>query len=110
VTGASSFLLSVATGVTITTERSSIGWQGRAEKNGGQLNSKDTRAIYADGTGYNACLDDAQVQAQTNSVLAANKLPVNLSHIYVMYLPKHFEARFFPGPTSNAKNACTINY
>jgi hypothetical protein len=75
------------------------------------LTHKDTTAIYADGTGYDACLDDAQVQAQANSVVAANKLPVNLSHIYVMYLPKHVEACFNPGPTTNnTKNACTINY
>ena len=77
---------------------------------GCKLNSKDTKAIYADGTGYDACLIDAQVQAETNSVVAANKLPVNLSHIYVMYLPKHVEACIFPGPTTNVKNACTINY
>jgi hypothetical protein len=78
--------------------------------NGCKLNSRDTTAIYADGSGYNACVDDAQVQAQTNSVVAAQKLPVNLSHIYVMYLPKHVEACFNPGTTTNAKNACTINH
>jgi hypothetical protein len=27
----------------------------------------DRRGIYADGTGYSACLDDAQLQAQVNS-------------------------------------------
>ncbi|HYK27292.1 MAG TPA: hypothetical protein VEV61_04935 [Streptosporangiaceae bacterium] len=78
--------------------------------NGCKLNSKDTTAIYADGSGYDACLDDAQVQAQTNSVVAAQKLPVNLSHIYVMFLPKHVESCFNPGTTTNAKNACTINH
>src|SRR5215472_11415090 len=77
---------------------------------GCKLNSKDTTAIYADGSGYNACIDDAQVQAQTNSVVAAQKLPVNLSHIYVMFLPKHVEACISPGTTTNAKNACTINH
>ena len=77
---------------------------------GCKLNSRDKTAIYADGTGYDACLDDAQVQAQTNSVVAAQHLPVNLSHIYVMFLPKHVEACFNPGPTTNVKNACTINY
>jgi hypothetical protein len=75
------------------------------------LTHKDTTAIYADGSGYDACIDDAQVQAQANTVVAANKLPVNLSHIYVMYLPKHVETCFNPGPTTNnTKNACTINY
>jgi hypothetical protein len=78
--------------------------------NGCKLNSKDTKAIYADGSGYNACVDDAQVQAQVNSVVTAQKLPVNLSHIYVLYLPKQVEACFNSGTTTNVKNACTINY
>ena len=79
--------------------------------NGCTLTHKDTKAIYADGSGYDACLSDAQVQAQTNSVVAAQKLPINLSHIYVMFLAKHVEACFNPGPTTNnTKNACTINY
>ena len=81
--------------------------------NGCKLNSKDTTAIYADGSGYNACIDDAQVQAQTNSVVAARKLPVNLSHIYVLFLPKHVEACINPGVTTNTQKgqqACTINY
>jgi hypothetical protein len=77
---------------------------------GCKLNSKDTKAIYADGSGYNACIDDAQVQAQTNSVVAAQHLPVNLSHIYVLYLPKAVESCFNAGTTTNAKNACTINH
>jgi hypothetical protein len=77
---------------------------------GCKLNSKDSKAIYADGSGYNACIDDAQVQAQVNSVVAAQKLPVNLSHIYVLYLPRAVESCFNPGTTTNAKNACTINH
>jgi hypothetical protein len=80
-------------------------------RDGCTLTHKDTTAIYADGSGYDACLDDAQVQAQTNSVVAAQKMPINLAHIYVMFLPKHVEACFNPGPTTNnTKNACTINY
>jgi hypothetical protein len=78
--------------------------------NGCKLNRRDTKAIYADGSGYNACLDDAQLRAEINSVVAAHSLPVNLSHIYELYLPKHVESCFFAGPTTNAKNACTINY
>ena len=77
---------------------------------GCKVNRKDTKAIYADGSGYNACLDDAQVQAETNSVVAAQGLPSNFSHIYVLYLPKHVESCFFAGTTTNAKNACTINF
>jgi len=72
--------------------------------------STDTTGIYADNSGYNACLDDDQVQAETNRVTAARGLPNNLSHIYVMYLPKHVESCFFAGSTTTAANACTINY
>jgi hypothetical protein len=78
--------------------------------NGCKLNSKDTKSIYADGTGYDACLDDAQISGEINSVVAAQKLPINFSHIYEIYLPKHVESCFNPGPTTNAKNACTINF
>jgi hypothetical protein len=70
----------------------------------------DTSAIYADNTGYNACLDDDQVIAETNSVIGANHLPINLSHIYVLFLPKHVESCFFSGSTTTAANACTINH
>jgi hypothetical protein len=70
----------------------------------------DTSEIYADGTGYDACLDDAQLQAEIDSVTGARHLPHNLSHIYVLYLPKHVESCFNPGSTTTATNACTINY
>ena len=72
--------------------------------------STDTSGIYADGSGYSACLDDAQLQAEVDSVTAANGLPHNLSHIYVLYLPKHVESCFFAGSTTTAANACTINF
>ncbi len=77
---------------------------------GCQVASTDTAGIYADNSGYNACLDDDQVQAETNRVTAARGLPHTLSHIYVMYLPKHVESCFFAGSTTTAANACTINY
>ena len=71
----------------------------------------DTTEIYADGSGYNACLDDAQLQAEVNSVTAANGLPHDLTHIYVLYLPKGVESCFFAGSTTNGNtNACTINH
>jgi hypothetical protein len=75
-----------------------------------KLMPADKSGIYADGSGYNLCIDDNQVIAETNSVVAANGLPRNLSHIYVLYLPKAVESCFFAGATSTAKNACTINY
>jgi hypothetical protein len=76
------------------------------------LTHKDMSNIYADNSGYNACLDDAQLQAETNRVTGANGLPINFSHIYVLFLPKHVESCFLPGVTTNAKKgqACTINY
>jgi hypothetical protein len=77
---------------------------------GCQVASTDTTGIYADNSGYNACLDDNQIQAETNRVTAARGLPHNLSHIFVMYLPKHVESCFFAGSTTAAANECTINY
>jgi hypothetical protein len=74
------------------------------------VTSADTTGIYADNTGYNACLDDAQLQAEIDSVTAARALPHDLSHIYVLYLPKHVESCFNPGSTTTAANACTINH
>jgi hypothetical protein len=70
----------------------------------------DRRGIYADGTGYNACLDDAQLQSQINTVTAAHGLPHNLSHIYVLFLPKAVESCFNAGSTTTSSNQCTINH
>jgi hypothetical protein len=73
------------------------------------LDASDTTGIYADGSGYNACLDDAQLQAEVDRVTAANSLPRDLTHFYVLYLPKGVESCFFAGSTISA-NACTINH
>lgn len=70
----------------------------------------DHSGIYADNSGYNACLDDAQVNGETTRVVAAHHLPVNLAHIYVLYLPKHVESCFKPGTTTTTANQCTINH
>jgi hypothetical protein len=83
--------------------------------NGCILDHKDLTGIYPDGSGYDSCLDDAQVQAETASVVKANKLTVNLAHIYVLYIPKHVETCFNPGPTTSRGHgldgqACTINH
>jgi hypothetical protein len=79
--------------------------------NGCTLASNDGSGIYADGSGYNACLDDAQVNGEAQSVATANGLPMNLSHIYVVFLPKHVESCFNPGSTTSTAGgqACTIN-
>jgi len=68
----------------------------------------DARNIYSDGTGYNACLDDAQLQAQVAT--ATSGLAHNLSHIYVLFLPKAVESCFNAGSTTTSANACTINH
>lgn len=78
--------------------------------NGCQVASTDTTGIYADNSGYSACLDDAQVQAEVDRVSAARGLGHDLSHIFVIYLPKHVESCFYPGSTTTAANVCTINY
>jgi hypothetical protein len=72
--------------------------------------STDTAGIYADGSGYNACLDDNQLQAEIDSITGAWHLPRDLRHIYVLYLPKHVESCFNAGSTTTNANACTINY
>jgi hypothetical protein len=76
------------------------------------LESADTSGIYADGSGYSSCLDDAQLQAEVDSVSAADNLPHNLSHIFVLYLPKHVESCFLPGQTTaiDGGQFCTINH
>jgi hypothetical protein len=70
----------------------------------------DKTGIYVDGTGYNACLDDAQLQAEINRITTAKGLPHNLSSIYVLFLPKHVESCFNPGSTLTSANNCTINH
>ena len=74
--------------------------------------STDTTGIYADGSGYTACLDDAQVNGEAHAVATASGLPENLSHIYVIYLPKQVESCFNPGSSTSTAGgqACTINY
>jgi hypothetical protein len=79
-------------------------------RSGCSVASNDRSGIYADGTGYNACLDDAQVQSQINNVTAARGLPHNLSHVYVLFLPKAVESCFNAGSTTTSSNACTINH
>ncbi len=74
------------------------------------VDHKDLTGVYPDGSGYNACIDDAQVDAETASVVQANNLPVSLSHIYVLFIPKHVETCFYPGPTTAHNQVCTINH
>lgn len=77
---------------------------------GCQLVGKDKSGIYADGSGYNACIDDAQVIAETDRIVTADHLPRDFAHQYVLFLPKQVESCFYAGGTSTSKNQCTINY
>ncbi|HKV84240.1 MAG TPA: hypothetical protein VJN88_06765 [Ktedonobacterales bacterium] len=76
------------------------------------VDSADTTGVYPDGSGYSACVDDAQLQAEIDNVTAANSLPHDLSHIYVVYLPKGVESCFNSGSTTSTAGgqACTINH
>jgi hypothetical protein len=76
---------------------------------GCSVETADTTGIYADGTGYSACLDDNQIENEVEAVRTAQSLPPDLAHIYVLYLPKGVESCFFPG-SSATNNVCTINY
>jgi hypothetical protein len=78
--------------------------------NGCTLDAADTTLVYADGTGYSKCIDDAQVVAETNNVVSARSLPSDLGHLYVMFLPKHVESCFNSGSTTTSANACTLNH
>jgi hypothetical protein len=75
------------------------------------VDAADTTGIYADNTGYSACVDDAQLQAEVDSVTAANHLAHDLKHIYVIYTPKGVESCFNPGSSTSTAGgqACTIN-
>lgn len=78
--------------------------------NGCKLMPKDTSGIYGDGTGYRACLDDAQMIAESDHVVTTRGLPRDYAHFYLLFAPKQVESCFNAGATSTAKNACTINY
>ena len=73
------------------------------------VDPSDMTGIYADGSGYSACLDDLQLQAKVDEVTAKHSLPHDLAHIYVLYLPKGVESCFFSGD-STMNNVCTINH
>ena len=70
----------------------------------------DTTNIYADGSGYTACLDDAQITAEIQNVVTGLSLPSDYNHIYVMLTPKHVASCFYPGSTANKKNVCTLTH
>ena len=68
--------------------------------------------IYSDNSGYNACVDDAQLKTEIAHVLSTHSLPTDLNHIYALFLPKGVESCFYSnaGIPTGQNNACTINY
>jgi hypothetical protein len=78
--------------------------------NGCTVAGDDRSNIYADGSGYDACIDDNQVIAETDRVVSERSLPRDLAHMYVLFLPKHVESCFFAGRTTTGSNFCTINH
>jgi len=75
--------------------------------------SNDTTNIYSDGSGYDYCLDDAQLTDEIQRNIDAGHLPQDdYSHIYVIFTAKHVESCFNPGDTTSTagNQACTINH
>jgi hypothetical protein len=64
-------------------------------------------SIYADGSGYSTCLDDAQVQSEISAVISANHLTNDLGHLVVLFLPKGVESCQFPGNPLGQQ--CSVN-
>jgi len=80
---------------------------------GCQLTHKDLSGIYSDGSGYDACIDDAQLSQEADHMRAVNGLPADLAHVYVMFVPKHVETCFLPGSVATNRHGnqlCTINH
>jgi hypothetical protein len=75
------------------------------------VGANDATGIYDDGSGYDACVSDLNIQAEVEAIIAQKNLPVDYGHIYVLYLPKHVESCFNPGDSTDPSNfnACTIN-
>lgn len=54
----------------------------------------DKGSAYSDGSGYTACVTDSQVQHELTQVLSENGLPSDLTHAYMVLLPKGLESCF----------------
>ena len=58
--------------------------------------------------GFSACVSDAQLQTELQSLLAARSLPVDDSHLYMVMFPGTVETCFGAGVAS-ATNPCSTN-
>ena len=70
---------------------------------------RDTGAVYGNGSGYFACITDAQIIAELARVIAAEGLPLDDAHLYTMVTPKGVEVCF--GSSNSAQGGtCTVSY
>jgi len=68
----------------------------------------DTGAIYSDNSSFTGCLDDTQINQEIQSVVAAGSLPVDLAHLYMMYLPKGIETCYTSADGAQ-RGGCSVN-
>ncbi|MHB8681558.1 MAG: Ig domain-containing protein [Acidimicrobiales bacterium] len=68
----------------------------------------DSGIAYSDGTGYGACLDDAQLRTEISAVAAAQGIPTGYGTLFLLFLPKAVESCM--GTADNtAGGSCTIS-
>ncbi|MDQ6838417.1 MAG: hypothetical protein M3137_08840, partial [Actinomycetota bacterium] len=70
--------------------------------------SPDAGAVYADTSGYRACVTDVQLQTEVVAFLAARALPSDTGHLYVVLLPKGVES-CFTSADGQAGGECSLN-
>ncbi|MHB8466395.1 MAG: PKD domain-containing protein, partial [Acidimicrobiales bacterium] len=70
--------------------------------------SPDSGAVYSDSTPYRACITSAQLLSEASSLVSAQSLPSDLSHLYVYFLPKGVETCFTTA-NGSAGGTCSVN-
>jgi hypothetical protein len=68
----------------------------------------DTGGVYADGTGYTACVDDAQLATELHNVVTSKNLVSDQAHMYQVFLPQGVES-CFTSANGAAAGQCTLN-
>lgn len=69
----------------------------------------DTGGVYSDDSGYTSCLTDAQIQTELGNVISNDSLPVDLAHLYMVFLPKGVESCSTSADGAQG-GSCTVNY
>ena len=70
--------------------------------------SPDTGGVYADSSGYTACVDDAQLATELAKLVASNNLASDQAHMYQVFLPQGVES-CFTSANGAAGGQCTLN-